>query len=93
MPVFRYDIPSCSFSGSNTVSHIQNGGGRSGGPKHVSKKSLNILQNLFSGEKSDDVPLATLRSNRRDSVAAHDAIDEETERHLYVIIFSLLRLI
>ncbi|GJE94122.1 Ion transport protein-domain-containing protein [Phanerochaete sordida] len=64
---------------------VQNSGGRSGGPKHVSKKSLNILQNLFSGEKSDDVPLTTLRSNRRDSVVAHDAIDEETERHLEVL--------
>ena len=54
-----------------------------GGPKHASQKSLNLLQNLFSGEKTDnDVPLNTIR-NRRDSVVPHDAIDEETERHLY----------
>ncbi|EKM51356.1 uncharacterized protein PHACADRAFT_263446 [Phanerochaete carnosa HHB-10118-sp] len=66
-------------------SGVQNGAGRSGGPKHVSKRSLNILQNLFSGEKTDDVPLTTLRSNRRDSAVPHDGIDEETERHLEVL--------
>lgn len=63
---------------------IQDKPGKPGGARHVSKKSLNILQNLFNGEKSDDVPLTTLRNNRRDSVVPHDAIDEETERHLYV---------
>ena len=55
---------------------------KTGGPKHVSQKSLNLLQNLFSGEKTQaDVPLTTIRGGaRRDSVA--DPIDEETERHL-----------
>ena len=54
-----------------------------GGPKHASQKSLNLLQNLFSGEKTQaDVPLTTIRGGaaRRDSLA--DPIDEETERHL-----------
>lgn len=42
-----------------------------------------MLQQLFTGEKTtEDVPLATLRSNRRDSVTHHDPVDEETERHL-----------
>lgn len=56
---------------------------KAGGPRHISQKSLNLLQNLFSGEKAQaDVPLTTIRGNRRDSVTARDPIDEETERHL-----------
>lgn len=63
--------------------HNQTAGAK-GGPRHISQKSLNLLQNLFAGEKTQaDVPLATMRGgNRRDSVVPHDAIDEETERHL-----------
>ncbi|KAK7696443.1 hypothetical protein QCA50_001100 [Cerrena zonata] len=57
-----------------------------GGAGHAANKSLNVLQQLFTGEKTtNDVPLATIRSNRRDSVVPHDPVDEETERHLEVL--------
>ncbi|KAI0791303.1 Ion transport protein-domain-containing protein [Abortiporus biennis] len=61
-------------------------GGKPTGARHYPTKSLNMLQNLFSGEKAtSDVPLTTIRNNRRDSMAAPDPIDEETERHLEVL--------
>lgn len=45
-----------------------------------------FLQNLFAGEgRSDDVPLATLRAARRDSLAPQNPNEEELERHLYVM--------
>ena len=50
---------------------------------HYSKKSITALQKLFSGEsKTNDVPLATLRSGKRDSVAPQNPNDEELTRHL-----------
>ncbi|KAI0073340.1 hypothetical protein K474DRAFT_1666711 [Panus rudis PR-1116 ss-1] len=56
------------------------------GPKHYPSKSLNMLQHLFTGEKGEtDVPLATLRTNRRDSIGGQNPIDEDTERHLEVL--------
>ncbi|KII90373.1 hypothetical protein PLICRDRAFT_173801 [Plicaturopsis crispa FD-325 SS-3] len=56
------------------------------GPRHYSSKSLSLLQRLFVGEtKSNDVPLATLRNPRRDSVGPSNPNDEETERHLELL--------
>lgn len=50
---------------------------------HYPSKSINLLQRLFAGEiRSNDVPLATLRAARRDSVTPQDPNDEELERHL-----------
>lgn len=60
--------------------------GKPGGGRHIPSKSLNMLQQLFTGENgTTDVPLATIRTNRRDSVVPHDAVDEETERHLEIL--------
>ncbi|KAI0740154.1 Ion transport protein-domain-containing protein [Earliella scabrosa] len=60
---------------------------RGGLPKSYSAKStLRRLQRLFAGDvNAGDVPLTTLRSTRRDSVAPADPVDEETERHLEVL--------
>jgi voltage-dependent calcium channel len=53
------------------------------GPRHYSSKSLTTLQRLFAGDpKSYDVPLATLRHARTETVPDLNLIDEETERHL-----------
>lgn len=50
---------------------------------HYSTKSIGALQKLFVGEKkSNDVPLATLKANRRDTIAPQDPNDEELGRHL-----------
>ncbi len=62
---------------------LQDPSGRGGGAKHLPKKSITVLQTLFTGQKmSLDVPLATIRSNKRESTTQHEGIDEETERHL-----------
>ncbi|KAF7794178.1 hypothetical protein EIP86_005309 [Pleurotus ostreatoroseus] len=63
----------------------QSPNGKSGVPRHISQRSLNLLQNLFSGEKVQaDVPLTTLRGNRRESVAP-DPVDVDNERHLELL--------
>lgn len=50
---------------------------------HYSSKSISALQKLFVGEnRSNDVPLANLKANRRDSITPQDPNDEELERHL-----------
>ncbi|KAJ3718090.1 Ion transport protein-domain-containing protein [Lentinula guzmanii] len=52
--------------------------------RHYTKKSLSALQKLFGGdEKADDVPLATLKHNRSETLGALG--DEETERHLELL--------
>ncbi|KAL7278048.1 hypothetical protein ACG7TL_008012 [Trametes sanguinea] len=54
--------------------------------QYTAKSTLRRLQRLFAGEiTAGDVPLTTLRHARRESVAAADPIDEETERHLEVL--------
>lgn len=46
---------------------------------------MRFLQNLFSGEaRSEEVPLATLRVARRESLVPQDPNEDELERHLYV---------
>lgn len=64
------------------LTSFQDTSARKSGARHASKKSLNILQTLFTGQRmSGDVPLTTIRA-KRESVAGQDGIDEETERHL-----------
>ncbi|KAI0667461.1 Ion transport protein-domain-containing protein [Trametes maxima] len=60
---------------------------RSGAPRqYTAKSTLRRLQRLFAGEiTAGDVPLTTLRHNRRESSATQDPVDEETERHLEVL--------
>ncbi|KAJ4481205.1 Ion transport protein-domain-containing protein [Lentinula aciculospora] len=54
------------------------------GMRHYTTKSLSALQKLFGGdEKVDDVPLATLKHNRNETLGALG--DEETERHLELL--------
>ncbi|KAI0776961.1 Ion transport protein-domain-containing protein [Trametes elegans] len=54
--------------------------------QYTAKSTLRKLQRLFAGEiTAGDVPLTTLRSTRRESVASGDPVDEETERHLEVL--------
>ncbi|KAI0822128.1 Ion transport protein-domain-containing protein [Trametes gibbosa] len=54
--------------------------------QYTAKSTLRRLQRLFAGEiTAGDVPLTTLRNTRRESVAAADPVDEETERHLEVL--------
>ncbi|KZT03083.1 uncharacterized protein LAESUDRAFT_660488 [Laetiporus sulphureus 93-53] len=51
--------------------------------KYLAKTYLQHLQRLFSGDAEvEQVPLASMRNGRRDSVMPQDAMDEETERHL-----------
>ncbi|KZV67749.1 hypothetical protein PENSPDRAFT_687890 [Peniophora sp. CONT] len=53
---------------------------------HFTTKSLNALQALFIGDTgTHDVPLANLRSHRKDPSAPTDGADEETERHLELL--------
>ena len=53
---------------------------------HYTSKPMSFLQSLFAGEsRSDDVPLATLRVARRDSLAPQNPNEEELDRHLYVV--------
>ncbi|KAJ3901512.1 Ion transport protein-domain-containing protein [Lentinula edodes] len=52
--------------------------------QHYTTKSLSALQKLFGGdERADDVPLATLKHNRSETLGALG--DEETERHLELL--------
>ncbi|KAJ3847312.1 Ion transport protein-domain-containing protein [Lentinula lateritia] len=52
--------------------------------QHYTTKSLSALQKLFGGdERSVDVPLATLKHNRSETLGALG--DEETERHLELL--------
>jgi hypothetical protein len=37
---------------------------------------------LFAGDTKNDIPLATLRHGRSDTLGGGDPHDEETERHL-----------
>jgi hypothetical protein len=57
--------------------------------RHYSSKSLTALQQLFSGEeKTDDIPMTTLRQETAaTSITAAtsttvDPLDEEMKRHL-----------
>ncbi|KAI0698022.1 Ion transport protein-domain-containing protein [Cytidiella melzeri] len=66
--------------------NIQDPSRRGNGAQHVSKKSISVLQTLFTGKKmSLDVPLATIRGGKRESTIVQEGIDEETERHLEVL--------
>ncbi|KAH8980165.1 Ion transport protein-domain-containing protein [Lactarius hatsudake] len=57
-------------------------GGR-GRVRHVTNKSLSILQKLFIGDtQSDDVPLTTLRHARKQSATLQNSTDEDTDGHL-----------
>lgn len=55
-------------------------------PRHYSSKSLSTLQQLFSGEdKTDDIPMTTLRQQGEETAVTSttlDPLDEEMERHL-----------
>jgi hypothetical protein len=52
-------------------------------PRHVTNKSLNVLQRLFMGDTPlNDAPLITLRHAREHSTTHQSPIDEETERYL-----------
>ncbi|OCH86932.1 hypothetical protein OBBRIDRAFT_890152 [Obba rivulosa] len=54
--------------------------------QYSAKSSLRQLQRLFTGDTDiNDVPLSTLKHNRRESTVAANVIDEETERHLEVL--------
>ncbi|KAJ7019630.1 Ion transport protein-domain-containing protein [Mycena alexandri] len=63
--------------------------GKGGTARHYSSKSLTALQKLFAGEQKNDIPLATLRHVRNDTLGGGhgpaDPQDEETERHLELI--------
>ncbi|KAH9979222.1 Ion transport protein-domain-containing protein [Lactifluus volemus] len=60
---------------------------RSGKGSTCHNKSLNLLQRLFVGDTpSDDVPLATLRHARMQSSTQQNPTDEETERHLDLLV-------
>ncbi|KAJ7872310.1 Ion transport protein-domain-containing protein [Mycena olivaceomarginata] len=64
------------------------GTGRTG-KTHFSTKSLTALQKLFAGETKNDIPLATLRHTRAETLggaaSSGDPQDEETERHLELL--------
>ena len=50
---------------------------------HYSSKSFTALQQLFSGEdKSEDIPMTTLRQETAATSSTLDPLDEEMERHL-----------
>ncbi|KLO12110.1 hypothetical protein SCHPADRAFT_875932 [Schizopora paradoxa] len=54
--------------------------------KGYTSRPMIFLQNLFSGEaRSDEVPLATLRVARRDSLVPQDPNEDELERHLELL--------
>ncbi|KAH9024879.1 Ion transport protein-domain-containing protein, partial [Lactarius pseudohatsudake] len=64
------------------VTQVRTTGG-SGRVRHVTNKSLSILQRLFIGDtQSDDVPLTTLRHARKQSAPLQDSTDEDTDGHL-----------
>ena len=51
--------------------------------RHYSSKSLTALQQLFSGEdKTDGIPMTTLRQETATTSTTVDPLDEEMERHL-----------
>ncbi|KAI9433175.1 Ion transport protein-domain-containing protein [Lactarius indigo] len=57
--------------------------GSRGRVRHVTNKSLSILQRLFIGDtQSDDVPLTTLRHARKQSTTLQNSTDEDTDGHL-----------
>ncbi|KAH9931746.1 Ion transport protein-domain-containing protein [Amylocystis lapponica] len=58
-----------------------------GAPRKSSARSyLRKLQQLFTGDTTvADVPMATIKNGRRQSVGPSDEVDEETERHLEVL--------
>ncbi|THG95158.1 hypothetical protein EW026_g6441 [Hermanssonia centrifuga] len=84
LPMQKSLVQDYTMPRNEAISRVQNKG-RSGA-RHIPTKSLNLLRDLFSGEKpGGDVPLTTIRGNRRESVVSQDPIDEETERHLEVL--------
>lgn len=57
--------------------------GKKSGSGHVTSKSLSVLQQLFIGDtKSSDVPLANLKTTKRESVNTQNPNDDEIERQL-----------
>ncbi|KAI0086810.1 Ion transport protein-domain-containing protein [Irpex rosettiformis] len=86
LPMQKSLVQDYTFSKKEPPRRSPDPSGRGVGAKHVSKKSINVLQTLFTGKKmSLDVPMATIRSNKRESTAVQEGIDEETERHLEVL--------
>ncbi|KAH7925746.1 hypothetical protein BV22DRAFT_1128786 [Leucogyrophana mollusca] len=56
------------------------------GARHLPSRSLTMLQQLFAGTtRSNDIPLASLRKARRNSMTPQDPNEEETERHLEIL--------
>lgn len=57
--------------------------GKKSGSGHVASKSLSVLQQLFIGDtKSSDMPLANLKTTKRESVNTQNPNDDEIERQL-----------
>jgi hypothetical protein len=53
--------------------------------RHLTNKSLDILQRLFIGDtQSNDVPLTTLRHARKNSGPQQNVASEETETDRYL---------
>ncbi|KAI0338514.1 hypothetical protein BDW22DRAFT_1362860 [Trametopsis cervina] len=62
---------------------FRNTSGSVGSARHATKKSISVLQALFTGHKmSLDVPMTTLRNPSRDPTIAHEPGDEGIERHI-----------
>ncbi|EIW77746.1 hypothetical protein CONPUDRAFT_167813 [Coniophora puteana RWD-64-598 SS2] len=56
------------------------------GARHMPKKSLTMLQQLFAGSSTNnDIPLTTIRNPQRQSMAGEDPNIEETDRHLELL--------
>ncbi|KAI5121745.1 hypothetical protein M0805_009034 [Coniferiporia weirii] len=84
LPMQKAVIQESAFNPDFSMSNSKRGKGLLRG--HYSSKSITALQRLFSGEsRSNDVPLATLRAGRRDSIGHQDPNDEELERHLEIL--------
>ncbi|TFK38523.1 high-affinity cell membrane calcium channel [Crucibulum laeve] len=55
-------------------------------PRHYPSKSLTALQRLFAGEtRTNDIPLASLRHARQDTLGHGDHYNEEMEKHLELL--------
>ncbi|KAJ3558247.1 hypothetical protein NM688_g1042 [Phlebia brevispora] len=85
LPMQKALVQDYSFPRMDTQRNAQSAGVKSGGPRHISQRSLNLLQNLFSGKSAEsDVPMTTFRGVRRESVS-QDPADEDNERHLELL--------
>ncbi|KAJ7661709.1 Ion transport protein-domain-containing protein [Mycena rosella] len=77
-----YSVPRHDAQGREDAEDTGTPGPRRGGRVgHYSSKSLTALQKLFAGEVKNDIPLATLRHGRNETLGG-GTHDEETERHL-----------